>query len=200
MTCVLGTEDRVQTLDLIVFILSGFTGIDSEYEKPEAPELVLKTDSCSVNECVQQLIDLLQERVRGRNINRFTYLYSTLKIRCCSFWGFVPMTTRRLCCHSFIHHLGSVDPHFYGSLLCLYCPLWIHTLLTSKPLPKPRSIFRNVILIILVLFSFFRISFPLMLLMKLKSCMFRRISWTWLRRMLRLSLLYRLERCFWSSD
>uniref|UniRef100_A0A8C2FB10 3'-phosphoadenosine 5'-phosphosulfate synthase 1 n=2 Tax=Cyprinus carpio TaxID=7962 RepID=A0A8C2FB10_CYPCA len=39
-----------------------FTGIDSEYEKPEAPELVLKTDSCSVNECIQQLLDLLQER------------------------------------------------------------------------------------------------------------------------------------------
>uniref|UniRef100_A0AAY5KV01 Uncharacterized protein n=1 Tax=Esox lucius TaxID=8010 RepID=A0AAY5KV01_ESOLU len=40
----------------------GFTGIDSEYEKPEAPELVLKTDSCSVNESIQQLIDLLQEK------------------------------------------------------------------------------------------------------------------------------------------
>uniref|UniRef100_A0A4W4H5Y9 Uncharacterized protein n=1 Tax=Electrophorus electricus TaxID=8005 RepID=A0A4W4H5Y9_ELEEL len=39
-----------------------FTGIDSEYEKPESPELVLKTDSCSVNECIQQLLDLLQER------------------------------------------------------------------------------------------------------------------------------------------
>uniref|UniRef100_A0A8C6KH07 3'-phosphoadenosine 5'-phosphosulfate synthase 1 n=1 Tax=Nothobranchius furzeri TaxID=105023 RepID=A0A8C6KH07_NOTFU len=33
--------------------IRGFTGIDSEYEKPEAPELVLKTDSCSVNECIQ---------------------------------------------------------------------------------------------------------------------------------------------------
>uniref|UniRef100_A0A3P9N2C5 3'-phosphoadenosine 5'-phosphosulfate synthase 1 n=1 Tax=Poecilia reticulata TaxID=8081 RepID=A0A3P9N2C5_POERE len=42
--------------------IRGFTGIDSEYEKPEAPELVLKTDSCSVNECIQQLVDLLQER------------------------------------------------------------------------------------------------------------------------------------------
>uniref|UniRef100_A0A8C5AF94 3'-phosphoadenosine 5'-phosphosulfate synthase 1 n=1 Tax=Gadus morhua TaxID=8049 RepID=A0A8C5AF94_GADMO len=42
--------------------IRGFTGIDSEYEKPEAPELVLKTDSCSLNECIQQLIDLLQER------------------------------------------------------------------------------------------------------------------------------------------
>uniref|UniRef100_A0A674A1C4 3'-phosphoadenosine 5'-phosphosulfate synthase 1 n=1 Tax=Salmo trutta TaxID=8032 RepID=A0A674A1C4_SALTR len=39
-----------------------FTGIDSEYEKPEAPELVLKTDSCSVNESIQQLIDLLHEK------------------------------------------------------------------------------------------------------------------------------------------
>uniref|UniRef100_A0AAV2LG98 Uncharacterized protein n=1 Tax=Knipowitschia caucasica TaxID=637954 RepID=A0AAV2LG98_KNICA len=42
--------------------ITGFTGIDSEYEKPEAPELVLKTDSCSVNECIQQVVDLLQER------------------------------------------------------------------------------------------------------------------------------------------
>ncbi|XP_059507665.1 bifunctional 3'-phosphoadenosine 5'-phosphosulfate synthase 1 isoform X2 [Stegostoma tigrinum] len=42
--------------------IKGFTGIDSEYEKPEAPELVLKTDVCSVNECVQQVIELLQER------------------------------------------------------------------------------------------------------------------------------------------
>ncbi|XP_074553373.1 bifunctional 3'-phosphoadenosine 5'-phosphosulfate synthase 1 [Halichoeres trimaculatus] len=42
--------------------IRGFTGIDSEYEKPEAPELVLKTDFCSVNECIQQVIDLLQER------------------------------------------------------------------------------------------------------------------------------------------
>ncbi|XP_054635887.1 bifunctional 3'-phosphoadenosine 5'-phosphosulfate synthase 1 [Dunckerocampus dactyliophorus] len=42
--------------------IRGFTGIDSEYEKPEAPELVLKTDMCSVNECIQQLVDLLQEK------------------------------------------------------------------------------------------------------------------------------------------
>lgn len=50
----------------IFYLLLGFTGIDSEYEKPEAPELVLKTDSCNVNECIQQLVDLLQERVRMR--------------------------------------------------------------------------------------------------------------------------------------
>eukprot|EP00069_Balaena_mysticetus_P001371 bmy_15296T0 len=41
--------------------IKGFTGIDSEYEKPEAPELVLKTDSCDVNDCVQQVVELLQE-------------------------------------------------------------------------------------------------------------------------------------------
>lgn len=51
-------------LVVFLFIFPGFTGIDSEYEKPEAPELVLKTDSCSVNESIQQLVDLLQERVR----------------------------------------------------------------------------------------------------------------------------------------
>lgn len=48
---------------MFVFCFVGFTGIDSEYEKPEAPELVLKTDSCDVNDCVQQVVELLQERV-----------------------------------------------------------------------------------------------------------------------------------------
>ncbi|XP_043912244.1 bifunctional 3'-phosphoadenosine 5'-phosphosulfate synthase 2 [Protopterus annectens] len=41
--------------------IKGFTGIDSVYEKPEAPELVLKTDISSVNECIQQVVELLQE-------------------------------------------------------------------------------------------------------------------------------------------
>lgn len=44
---------------------AGFTGIDSDYEKPETPELVLKTDSSSVSECVQQVVELLQEQVGG---------------------------------------------------------------------------------------------------------------------------------------
>ncbi|MGH0139373.1 UNVERIFIED_CONTAM: hypothetical protein FKN15_031230 [Acipenser sinensis] len=42
--------------------IKGFTGIDSEYEKPEAPELVLKTGQATVNECIQQLVGLLQEQ------------------------------------------------------------------------------------------------------------------------------------------
>lgn len=41
----------------------GFTGIDSEYEKPEAPELVLKTNIASVSECIQQVVELLQAQV-----------------------------------------------------------------------------------------------------------------------------------------
>uniref|UniRef100_A0A8C8SFU2 3'-phosphoadenosine 5'-phosphosulfate synthase 2 n=1 Tax=Pelusios castaneus TaxID=367368 RepID=A0A8C8SFU2_9SAUR len=40
--------------------IKGFTGIDSEYEKPESPVLVLKTNICTVNECIQQLVELLQ--------------------------------------------------------------------------------------------------------------------------------------------
>ncbi|XP_069836437.1 bifunctional 3'-phosphoadenosine 5'-phosphosulfate synthase 2 isoform X2 [Dendropsophus ebraccatus] len=42
--------------------IKGFTGIDSEYEKPDNPELVLKTNLSSVNECIQQIVELLQER------------------------------------------------------------------------------------------------------------------------------------------
>lgn len=42
--------------------IKGFTGIDSDYEKPEAPELVLKTGELTVNDCIHQLVDLLKEQ------------------------------------------------------------------------------------------------------------------------------------------
>ncbi|KAM9315146.1 bifunctional 3'-phosphoadenosine 5'-phosphosulfate synthase 1 isoform 2-T2 [Pholidichthys leucotaenia] len=42
--------------------IRGFTGIDAEYEKPETPDVVLKTDSTNINECIQQLVDLLREK------------------------------------------------------------------------------------------------------------------------------------------
>ncbi|XP_023686668.2 bifunctional 3'-phosphoadenosine 5'-phosphosulfate synthase 2b [Paramormyrops kingsleyae] len=42
--------------------IKGFTGIDSDYERPEAPELVLKTGELTVNECIQQLVELLREQ------------------------------------------------------------------------------------------------------------------------------------------
>lgn len=44
---------------------AGFTGIDSDYEKPETPECVLKTNLSSVSDCVQQVVELLQEQVGG---------------------------------------------------------------------------------------------------------------------------------------
>uniref|UniRef100_A0A673KH21 Bifunctional 3'-phosphoadenosine 5'-phosphosulfate synthase 2-like n=1 Tax=Sinocyclocheilus rhinocerous TaxID=307959 RepID=A0A673KH21_9TELE len=42
--------------------IKGFTGIDSEYECPDAPKLILKTGELTVNECIQQLVDLLKEQ------------------------------------------------------------------------------------------------------------------------------------------
>lgn len=50
--------------------MPGFTGIDSEYERPERPELVLKTGELSVNECLHQVLDLLKEQVgfQGRRL------------------------------------------------------------------------------------------------------------------------------------
>ncbi|XP_047488236.1 bifunctional 3'-phosphoadenosine 5'-phosphosulfate synthase-like isoform X1 [Penaeus chinensis] len=42
-------------------IIKGFTGIDSHYEKPEAPNVELKTAQCTVDECVQQVLEILQE-------------------------------------------------------------------------------------------------------------------------------------------
>ncbi|XP_069424026.1 bifunctional 3'-phosphoadenosine 5'-phosphosulfate synthase 2 isoform X1 [Ovis canadensis] len=42
--------------------IKGFTGIDSDYEKPETPELVLKTNLSSVSDCMQQVVELLQKQ------------------------------------------------------------------------------------------------------------------------------------------
>uniref|UniRef100_A0A8C8M1C6 Uncharacterized protein n=1 Tax=Oncorhynchus tshawytscha TaxID=74940 RepID=A0A8C8M1C6_ONCTS len=43
--------------------IKGFTGIDADYEQPEAPELVLKTGEVTVNECIRQVVDLLRDIV-----------------------------------------------------------------------------------------------------------------------------------------
>jgi adenylylsulfate kinase len=42
--------------------IKGFTGIDDPYEAPESPELHLRTDQLSVQESVQKVLDMLQER------------------------------------------------------------------------------------------------------------------------------------------
>lgn len=41
----------------------GFTGIDSMYECPVTCELILKTGELTVNECIQQVVNLLKEQV-----------------------------------------------------------------------------------------------------------------------------------------
>ncbi len=42
--------------------IPNFTGISSPYEEPENPELVLDTDQHTIDECVEQVITLLNER------------------------------------------------------------------------------------------------------------------------------------------
>ncbi|KAF7276284.1 hypothetical protein GWI33_010704, partial [Rhynchophorus ferrugineus] len=42
-------------------LIKGFTGVDQEYQKPEAPELVVKTAKTSVGESVQLVVDMLVE-------------------------------------------------------------------------------------------------------------------------------------------
>ena len=41
----------------------GFTGIDSAYEPPENPDLVLQAGEWTVEECVQKVVQLLQDKV-----------------------------------------------------------------------------------------------------------------------------------------
>lgn len=43
----------------------GFTGIDSNYERPDNPELVLKTGELTVDECLKQVLELLRDEVGG---------------------------------------------------------------------------------------------------------------------------------------
>ena len=42
--------------------IKGFTGIDDPYEEPSNPELVLKTADHSVEQCVQQCLELLSSK------------------------------------------------------------------------------------------------------------------------------------------
>lgn len=42
--------------------LKEFTGIDSPYEKPESPELIINTENINVDSCVNQIYDYLLSR------------------------------------------------------------------------------------------------------------------------------------------
>lgn len=42
-------------------IIKGFTGIDQPYELPENPEVKIQTEGRTVDDCVQQIVEVLQE-------------------------------------------------------------------------------------------------------------------------------------------
>ena len=44
--------------------LPNFTGIDSEYEAPETPELTLDTENYSIEESVSSLLKLIRSRIK----------------------------------------------------------------------------------------------------------------------------------------
>lgn len=54
--------------------LAGFTGIDSDYERPEAPELLLKTGELSVNECLEHVLEMLREQVSVTSIHVVSFV------------------------------------------------------------------------------------------------------------------------------
>lgn len=49
---------------LISKYFTGFTGVDQDYEKPECPDLVVKTVNSTVEESCMQVVQLLEENVR----------------------------------------------------------------------------------------------------------------------------------------
>ena len=46
-----------------IICVTGFTGIDSAYEKPENPEVSVKAGKSSIDECVQEVVSHLVEKV-----------------------------------------------------------------------------------------------------------------------------------------
>lgn len=49
-------------------LIKGFTGIDQEYQKPDHPELVLKTANMSIEDSVKMVLEMLQENVSPSKI------------------------------------------------------------------------------------------------------------------------------------
>ena len=43
--------------------LTGFTGIDSPYEIPENPDLVLGTENISVEDCTEKVLELIRKTI-----------------------------------------------------------------------------------------------------------------------------------------
>jgi adenylylsulfate kinase-like enzyme len=49
--------------------LPNFTGIDSDYEAPEAPELLLDTGNQSIGDNADQLVAMIQQRIDSEGNN-----------------------------------------------------------------------------------------------------------------------------------
>ncbi|XP_057306690.1 bifunctional 3'-phosphoadenosine 5'-phosphosulfate synthase-like [Hydractinia symbiolongicarpus] len=60
-------------------VIKGFTGIDSAYEAPVKPDIVLKAGELNVDECVQQLLKVLESHqiIPGTMINEVEELFVT---------------------------------------------------------------------------------------------------------------------------
>ena len=54
-------DDKGMYKKAIAGEIKDFTGIDDPYEEPEGPELILDTDKMGVEECVQKVLDKLEE-------------------------------------------------------------------------------------------------------------------------------------------
>jgi adenylylsulfate kinase len=54
-------DDKGMYKKAIAGEIKNFTGIDDPYEEPEDPKLILDTDKMSVEECVQKVLDKLEE-------------------------------------------------------------------------------------------------------------------------------------------
>ncbi len=48
---------------VIIMLFLGFTGIDSVYEAPGKPDLVLKAGEMTLDECVQHVVTMLKDKV-----------------------------------------------------------------------------------------------------------------------------------------
>ena len=60
------TRDRFTDV-CCTYVLPGFTGIDAAYEAPVDPDLVLKAGEWSVDQCVTEILKIVQKKVHSLN-------------------------------------------------------------------------------------------------------------------------------------
>ena len=45
--------------------IQNYTGVSAPYDEPRSPALVLETDKCTINDCVQTVVDFVQETLKA---------------------------------------------------------------------------------------------------------------------------------------